>query len=278
MQRRDDVGAQHPHRRGEQRDVDHGPGPGALTPEQRRGHAEREVHGAVAVAERAALGDRLAEALGSQSLAQPPASPERGGVISRPARVRAAYPETVTAGVDEARVDLAKLVGPETEALQHRRQVIGEEHIRPGHEPQHDLATRGGLEIERDTALSPVGELHRRVDPYAADALRDQAAVAVPGTGRLDLDHIRSPVGQQRTSDRHEHPLSQLHDPHPAEQVRGLAVRHRGPGPPAGSAGVNRYSRSALPRRILYCVSGGRPCTSFFATPMESGQVVSVCG
>ena len=45
-----------------------------------------------------------------------------------------------------------------------------------------------------------------------------------------------------------------------------------------GTAGVKRNSLSALPRWILYCVSGGRSASSFFATPMQSGHVVSLCG
>ena len=44
------------------------------------------------------------------------------------------------------------------------------------------------------------------------------------------------------------------------------------------SAGVNRYSFSALPRRSLYCVSGGRCPMIFFTTVMQLGHVESECG
>ena len=45
-----------------------------------------------------------------------------------------------------------------------------------------------------------------------------------------------------------------------------------------GHCGVKRNSFSALPRWILYWSSGGNPLSSFLTTPMESGQVVSLCG
>ena len=46
---------------------------------------------------------------------------------------------------------------------------------------------------------------------------------------------------------------------------------------PPGSP-VTEGVRSLEVRWILYWVSAGNPARSFFATPMQSGHVVSLCG
>src|SRR5262249_49777830 len=65
------------------------------------------------------------------------------------------------------------------------------------------------------------------------------------------------------------------------QQHEGLLVLRRGDQAgtaTGGVAGSKRYSRSAVARRILYCVGSGRSSTSFRATPMQSGHVVSLWG
>ena len=236
------------------------------------------MHGAVAVPDRPALGDRLLQVARRQGLAQSPSGPERRGVVGLPVRFGPAHPETVPAGIDQAWIDRPELFDTEAEPLEDRRQVVREEHVGLADEAEHHLASGRRLEIQPDAALAAVGQLHGRVDSGATHPLRDQAAIPVARDGVLDLRHLGAPIGQECAGHGYEHPTGQLHHPYTAEQLGTVLLGQRRPGAPVGSAGVNRKRRSALPRRILYCDSCGSASTSFFATLMQSGQVVSLCG
>ena len=70
------------------------------------------------------------------------------------------------------------------------------------------------LDVQCDGALPPVGQGEREIDaaPVRSDALGGQTAVGVP-FGRLDVDDVGAPVGQQRSRHGDEDPLGEFDDP-----------------------------------------------------------------
>ena len=68
-------------------------------------------------------------------------------------------------------------------------------------------------QVERDRSLAAARERDRHVHAATvdADSLRHEPAVRI-ALGPLDADHVGAPVGEQRTRDRHEHPLRELDD------------------------------------------------------------------
>ena len=225
-----------------------------------------------------------------QRVAEPAARPERGRVVRRRVGVGAAHAVAVTAGVDQptgspragrrprgcscSRLDGSELVR-NTSAGSTRPRRIAAPFLR--------------LEVEAHAALPAVGHLHRDVDVSRgrADPLRHEAAVPVAVHRVLDLDDVGTPVGQQRAGDRHEHELRDLDDPHAAEHVRrwGRAPLACGSLAPldheatGGTAGREAEELLGVARAgsCTACATG-RSASSFFATPMQSGHVVSLCG
>ena len=175
---------------------------------------------AVAVAHRAALADRVVTFGRGENVAYPAARPERRAVVAGLVGVRAAYPEAVTAGIDQARVSLTQRVRVEAQPVQRsgRRLVRKTSAV-----ASNSCSTANPVlvaKVQRDRALAPVRQRHREIDAVAigADTLGRQAPVRV-AVEALDADDVGAPVGQQRSGHRHKHPLGQLDDAYSIEHA-----------------------------------------------------------
>ena len=105
-----------------------------------------------------------------------------------------------------------------------RRQEVGEEHVGRLDEAEQQVAAFGRRDVEADAPLPAVVHLHRLVHAARADLqdpLAREAAVAVAGDGVLDLDHVGTPVGEQRAARGDEDELRELDDANAVED------RHR---------------------------------------------------
>jgi len=107
----------------------------------------------------------------------------------------------------------------ETQAVEHRRQEVGQEHVRGLDQLQQDGSPLVSLEIDGHAALVAVDHLHGVVDRRRAGAGKDETAIAVATLGMLDLDDLGTPVRQQCARHRDEDPLRELDDTDTAEDV-----------------------------------------------------------
>ena len=124
----------------------------------------------------------------------------------------------------------------------------------------------------------PFPRTPRLVGKWLSGRLRHEASEqAVYCAELLAITYTRMGLLDARTPANWFDPGTVL-ERRPARAARGRRAGCGGRGQLGGTAGVKRNSFSALPRWILYCVSAGRSASSFFATPMQSGHVVSLCG
>ena len=224
LQRREHVRRECPDRGGEQRHVHDRRLTGSLASVERAGDAEGELHRAVPVAEATALIDRSFERRRRQRGAEPAPGPVGSGVVGGLVGVGPAHAVAVAARVDDLGVDRADVVDVEPELRERRRQEVRDEHVRGLDQAQQQVAALGGRDVEADAALAAVVHLHRLVHSArreAEDALAHEAAVAVTGDGVLDLDHVGTPVGEQRAARGHEHELGELDDTDAFEDGHG---------------------------------------------------------
>ena len=120
--------------------------------------------------------------------------------------------------VDEPRVLGRERRVVEPEPRERVAPVVGDEDVRAEHERARRLA-RGGLgEVERDRALAAVVEVEaragRQLDPR-------ERAVELPhrvAARRLDLHHVRAPVGHEPRRRRSRDPEPHLHHAHALKQ------------------------------------------------------------
>ncbi len=90
------------------------------------------------------------------------------------------------------------------------------------------LATLGIAQVEHDAALAPVVEREGRVRHVVVDAQRSEHATHRITGGRLDLDHVRAPVGEQGRGRRRGHPHPELDDAQVGERLEStIRVAHR---------------------------------------------------
>ena len=87
-------------------------------------------------------------------------------------------------------------------------------------QPVHDVDALVGREVEHDAALAAVVELEQRVDVEVAaeHALERSGRIAL---GRLDLDDVGAPVGEDAARTRAGDPHAELDDPDPLERQVG---------------------------------------------------------
>jgi hypothetical protein len=110
-------------------------------------------------------------------------------------------------------------VGIETDAGQRRGPDVGEEHVGGGEQLHHRRLALVGLEVEHDAALRAVVELERRVGvQLAAEHLAEDARRVA--RGRLHLDDVGAPVGEDAAGGRPGHPHPQLDDTNPFQRSR----------------------------------------------------------
>ena len=96
---------------------------------------------------------------------------------------------------------------------------VGQEHVGRGQQLLHPLSVLGIAEVEDHAALAPVVEGEGRVRHLVADAQGPEHAAHRVAGGRLDLDDLGAPVGQQRGGCRRRHPHAELDDPEVGERA-----------------------------------------------------------
>ena len=121
-------------------------------------------------------------------------------------------PKGRTPCVDDIGIGRPDVLDVDLHFLARTRQEIGQENIRLPGEFIEELATFRMDEIDPDAALAAVGVLHQKVDRpgVVLAAHLQQPTLAVSTFGVLHLQHIRTPVRQDRTRCRNEGKLSHL--------------------------------------------------------------------
>src|SRR5262249_2848186 len=91
-----------------------------------------------------------------------------------------------------------------------RRQEAGEKDVRFLDQRIQDFATAIGPQIQSQAALIAAAVLDEEVEPGSArnDTGADQTAGRIATRRVLDLDDVRTPVGNPRTGTGDEEPLS----------------------------------------------------------------------
>ena len=121
------------------------------------------------------------------------------------------------AAVDQPRVAGVDGRPVETEPLEPARPVVRDEHVGIGRAaPTTTSCPAVGAEIHRDGALAAVVQLERRV--HLAAVRPRQAAERITAQ-RLDLDHVGTPVGEDRGARRRRQPQAELDHPHARQRA-----------------------------------------------------------
>jgi hypothetical protein len=192
----------------------------AALPRDERGHdAERHHRRAPRVRERHAR--EIGRVLGPAGHAGRPATRLREQVVHGPGRVRTRRTEAVDRAVDQPRVDLRERVVVQLEAAHGVFAKVGEEDVGRLDQLVRDGAALARAQVELQMALAAVGgqilgapgRLFGKVDRAEVEA------GAVAGR-RLDLDDLRTHVGQERAGQRALDPDSQLDDTDPFQRSR----------------------------------------------------------
>ena len=226
LQRQREAGAHRPHPDGEQRHVDRGGLARALAVEQRAHDPAGDRHRADRVAEgRRRAGDaggvgRL-EAHGDAG-----AVPVGEGVVGALVGVGPALALARAPHVDDVRVVGADVVHVHLQLGPHARHLVGEEDVAGRRQLVEDVEPLRGGEVEADALLAAVGVLEQHVDVRLQErqaAALQQAPHGVAALDVLDLDHLGSPVGEQRRRRGHERVLRDLEDPNPLHDGSHLA-------------------------------------------------------
>ena len=148
-----------------------------------------------------------------QGRRNPRARPEGADVVSRPVALRPLGAVAGDAGVDEPRVALGEALGVEAEAREHDGAQVGDEHVGTIDEAERDVASRFLREVERDAPLAAVVELEGRIGRHLEAGGAEEEPAERVAVGRLDLDHVGAPVGQDAGRRRARHPEGELDDP-----------------------------------------------------------------
>ena len=179
-----------------QRTADLGAFAGALALEQRgddraiKGERRRMVAHAGHGSRRQAL--RVRAHLVHQAGARPPGR----GVKARLVRLGAVFAIGGERRIDQALVEMRKLVEGDAEAAPDRRRMVGDEHVGAEDEIVDDLPRLRTFEIERQAAL--VAGVDRPAIVLLAHrhaGLKGKVAEGIAGAGGLDLDHLRAEIG-----------------------------------------------------------------------------------
>jgi len=118
----------------------------------------------------------------------------------------------------------------EAEVPHHPSAVVLDEHVGGADEVEQHLAAVGHGEIDADVPLVAVhlGEVERAVVGLALEVLRRPRPVQRPGRrtfGPLDLDHIRTEVGEVAAAERSGPVLRDLDHPQPGERAGPACAR-----------------------------------------------------
>ena len=146
------------------------------------------------------------------------AGPPGGDVVGGGVRLRPLGAVAGDDAVHQARVARQQAGVVEPDARQRRPPDVGDEHVGLVDQPAGELPAGLGGEIDDDAALVAVVELEGWVARQIAAEHPLERTRRVPA-GRLDLDHVGAPVGEDgaggRTGDPHPH----LDDAHPLQRT-----------------------------------------------------------
>ena len=151
------------------------------------------------------------------------AGPEAERVVAAGVGVRTAVAVAGAAHVDDVRVVRAGSRSTSIcSARADARHLVGEEDVGDGGELVEDVASRGVGEVEPEALLAPVGVLHEHRDLAAetGDAGRSETTRRIAAGDVLDLDHLRTPVGEDARRGGHEGVLGDLEDADAFHHVR----------------------------------------------------------
>ena len=150
-------------------------------------------------------------------------SPERAAVVAAALGVGAALALARATHVDDLGVDGPDVLDVDAQLAAGLGPEVGEEHVGRFAELEQQLPTFGRPHVDAHAALAPVRELHHVRD--TAGTGRDQAhggqtTLGVAALGVLDLDDVGTPLGEDRSGDRHIRPRGHfdypdaVHDSH----------------------------------------------------------------
>ena len=132
-------------------------------------------------------------------------------VICRTGGIGSALAETHRADIDDARIDRAQIVVPQTQACHRPRPDIVDQHIGPARHAQQRVAPLRLLQIYDDRPLTAVGAEIKMPHAWAAHGAGLPHHVAVR---RLDFDHIRAVIAENLGGIRPHHNTGQIKNAH----------------------------------------------------------------
>ena len=266
----------------EQRGLDQLALPGPLAGEQRGVDAGHEGHGGHVIAHPAADHRRLfVGRIECGGDAAP--RPERPHVIAGAVGVRTPRAVSRDRRVDESGVDRHHLDRSEPEPVDGGRTEVGEEHIGVTDQVEHHAPALLVGQIGDDAPLAPVVEIERRRLRLAVAGEKREDPPHRIALGRLDLDHLGSPVGQHPAGTGPGDPHPEFDDVHTCEWSHESANLDGGrseherlldrPRFPHGPTGPNRPSSESptatTARSTSRCTrpAPARPSSSVTASP-----------
>ena len=197
---------------------------------------------------------------GARSASAIPARDQKAATSYAPAiRVGTLQAVARDDGVDEAGVAFVDLVGAEPDPLEGGRAQVGQEDVGLRHQLMRQVQAAFGREVEGDGALAPVIQLEHRIGRQVTTEDVEEGPTRV-SLGRLDLDHVRTPVGQDAGGPGTGDPDPEFDHLHALQgSTHGAATRitRRGmdcraltnPGPYCNAVASASPTRASEPRR-----------------------------
>ena len=145
--------------------------------------------------------------------------PPSRGVVAAPVTLRAFGAEAGALGIDDGGVVGADVVDVDLQLAPDRRQVAGEEDIRLLDQPVENAPAVVGGEVDRYRALATVVVVERHVGAAGLDAPAEEETHRVRRVGTLDLDDVRTPMGEDTAGDRHEGERCHVNDLHSGQDL-----------------------------------------------------------
>ena len=187
----------------------------ALAVEQRTHDAAGDRHGTDGVAEGGAGRPRNGVVIGVLHAERDAgATPVGERIVGAAVGVGSALTVAGTPYVDDLGVVGSEVLDVDLELGPHARQLVRQEDVAGRRQSVEDVEAVLGVEVERQALLPAVRVLEQHVDLGAHDGepARCQATHRVASLDVLDLDHLGSPVGEERRCSRHERVLGHFED------------------------------------------------------------------
>ena len=215
----------------EERHADLLPHTGAVTRVQRGGDGAGEAEPRHVVAHARALRRRRTLGL-AERRHDAGARPEGGVVEGGPVLLRSRGAVARETRIDEARIPCPERLVVHTEGGELSPPQVRHEHVGAGGEALSERLPLGMPQVADDAALAAVVELEGRVDVGLErhEPRRGETAQRI-AVGRLDLHHVRAPVGEDGGRRRHGHPDAELEDADAVERAAHRAGTCHGTAP-----------------------------------------------